>query len=192
MVITLPLQTMSASKAEDYCREMGFVFLGMSGKLARIRCERHDMEREVMPFVIRNKTTCAQCYAELPPESRKRGEYKKQKVDTRAKLYINSVYDGDVLVAYKFGITKKRSQQSRLRDIQEGCKYRLEEFTCYYHDDYATVRAIEGVLKTLTVHALSYEEMNDGYTETIAPHELHTIQTIIECMLDNRPWAHLV
>lgn len=47
MVITLPLQTTSASKAEDYCREMGFVFLGMSGKLARKAWLQFIIDKEV-------------------------------------------------------------------------------------------------------------------------------------------------
>lgn len=90
--------------------------------------------------------------------------------------YINIVYDGDLPIALKFGITS--SLGKRLVQQNYWSRFKVENLYLYeFKDKYSCLNAENDCKLVMNCGILSREDMSDGYTETT---ELFNLEKILE------------
>lgn len=96
-----------------------------------------------------------------------------------AYFYLQKLYKDDYFVGIKFGITNRTPN---LRRISMKCSSNLRHEIIYtkYYEDGKIPRMVEHALKKAfkTRHIIK-EDMQDGYTETIAPEHLEEVISIV-------------
>lgn len=104
----------------------------------------------------------------------------------RAKYgYINGVYDGDNLVALKFGIT--RNPSTRMYFQNHFCIYEMRNIALYEFESTFNCKMAERECKrSLTCKVIPKQEMEDGYTETTYAYNLDKIIDIYESYGGNK------
>ena len=93
--------------------------------------------------------------------------------------YINIIYDGDIPVAAKFGISVK--PRDRLARQNKTSKYKLENYGIWrFLDRRACFKSENDCFNTLECGILPKYDMPDGYTETTWIHNIDKIVNIYE------------
>lgn len=93
--------------------------------------------------------------------------------------YINIVYDGNLEVAIKFGVTS--SLRKRLQQQNYWSRFRVENLFLYeFKDKYSCLNAENECKATVVCGILTKEDMSDGYTETTSLLNLDKIVRIYE------------
>lgn len=94
--------------------------------------------------------------------------------------YINFVYDDELLIALKFGITSKKNGR-REREQNKKSSLLIKNFATWEFQDVSSCKKAEKKVKASIQTAIVDKEiMKDGWTETCWPHEIDKIIKIYE------------
>ena len=93
--------------------------------------------------------------------------------------YIHGVFDGNELIAIKFGIT--RAKDLRIKYQSRKTIYEVRSLGVWeYNDKFSCVAAERICCSSLICGILTKEEFGDGYTETTYPYNIERIVKIYE------------
>ncbi len=124
---------------------------------------------------------CPVCniYGEAQASALKRGVYCCGCTNSgnQNQAYINIVYDNDLPIAIKFGITYDLSR--RVKEQKYSSIYRIENIHMFYFDDRNQCRAAEKYCKnTLVCGIIPKEFMKSGFSETTSISNLNIVRQI--------------
>ena len=123
-------------------------------------CETHGKFTTTYGLIVNKNTKCPQC-AITGFKSNLPGYF-----------YLNAVFNGDDIVALKYGITNKKVEQ-RLRQIQSKSIYDLDNVISIRFENGLDALHLENSFsKEFGKRFLTKEELPSGFTETIDPHLL--------------------
>lgn len=90
-------------------------------------------------------------------------------------FYIHGVYDQDLLVGLKYGLTKRNAKTSRLYLQNKKSIFDIRPLIMFSFDSPQDARDLETKLKTSLPRQFTKEEVSDGYTETCSASNLDLI-----------------
>lgn len=136
-------------------------------ELVEINCLKHGIFF-VTPdahLSIYNKTGCPDCSIQ---------GFNKNK---KAYFYIQEIYDNDILISYKFGITNNIKRRFRNQNCKSIYKHKL----FYSFDNIGKIiYDLERYIKNnIDASFISKENMKDGFTETINPKDIDKLENLI-------------
>ena len=93
--------------------------------------------------------------------------------------YIHGVYDGDTILAIKFGVT--RAKDLRIKYQSRETVYEIKSLGIWeYSEKHNCISAERVCMSELDCGILSKQEFGDGYTETTYPHNIDKVIRIYE------------
>lgn len=90
-------------------------------------------------------------------------------------FYIHGVYDRDVLVGLKYGLTKTNAKTSRIYLQNKNSIFSIRPLLEFFFDSPQDARDLETELKSSLPRQFTKEEVSDGYTETCSSSHLDLI-----------------
>lgn len=90
-------------------------------------------------------------------------------------FYINGVYDKDLLVGLKYGLTKRNAKTNRLYLQNKKSIFDIIPLMMFSFDSPQDARDLETRLKSSLPRQFTKEEVSDGYTETCSASNLDLI-----------------
>ena len=94
------------------------------------------------------------------------------------KSYVLGVYNGDNIIALKYGVTK--SHKRRFYDIQKGTSYKIVILGVWSFDNSKNCIDAENEIKSKTSPVMSRVDFKEGYTETCSAYMLDEIFKIFK------------
>lgn len=94
-------------------------------------------------------------------------------------FYVHGVYDGDLLVGLKYGLTKTHAKTSRLYLQNKKSIFSIRPTLKFLFDSPQDARALEATLKSSLPRQFTKEEVSDGYTETCSASNLDLIISMV-------------
>lgn len=123
---------------------------------------------------------CPRCgiYGEAQADALKRGSYccGCKNSGNQNQAYVNIIYDGDLPIALKFGITY--NMVARIKEYKYSSIYKVENSHLFYFEDRNACRAAEKFCKSyFECGVVSKEDMPKGFSETT---HLYNIDKILD------------
>ncbi|MCL6408395.1 hypothetical protein EXT70_22550, partial [Dickeya dadantii] len=94
-------------------------------------------------------------------------------------FYIHGVYDQDLLVGLKYGLTKANAKTSRLYLQNKKSIFNIRPVLEFLFDSPQDARDLETTLKSSLPRQFTKEEVSDGYTETCSASNLDPIISMV-------------
>ena len=124
------------------------------------KCQKHGNQITSVNTFLNQEAICPQCAGQNQQE-----------------CYINGVYDSDVLVALKFGVTNNSIRRKKEQNRES--IFEVKQLKVFSFPSVELCKAAEAACKgELVCGILSKQEMPDGYTETTSPLNMEKIISI--------------
>lgn len=94
-------------------------------------------------------------------------------------FYVHGVYDQELLVGLKYGLTKTHAKRSRLYLQNKKSIFNIRPMLEFLFDSPQDARALETTLKSSLPRQFTKEEVSDGYTETCSASNLDLIISMV-------------
>lgn len=88
-------------------------------------------------------------------------------------FYINFIKDKDLVVGFKYGITRKIKK--RLQDINLSSCYNISNFKIYNLSNIDCVNLEKHIKTVFTKPFMAKQDFKDGYTETVSPCDIEKL-----------------
>lgn len=156
-------------RLKNLCEKLGYTFIGFVkessyGMQSRFtyNCPEHGIQNVCLNNFINMGNRCPGCVGKNQRES-----------------YINIVYDGNLPVAIKFGISTETPR--RVRDQNRRACFDVKNLAVFLYPDSERCKQAETACKTeLKCQIVSKQDLPDGWTETVALTDYDRVVSIYE------------